>query len=188
MSMDDGQIVGLYWKRSENAISETANKYGRYCYYIAYNILRNNEDSEECVNDTYMKAWNAMPPQCPKCLSTFLGKITRNLSLNLFHHNNAAKRNPGQYIYALEEFAECVSYQSGAEEVENRDVIISTFNRFLEQLSKRDRKVFVRRYWYFSSIAEIAKEYGLSEENVKVILLRSRKKLKIILEEEGIYV
>ena len=185
--MEDAQIINLYWERSEDAIAETACKYGNYCYYIAYNILHSNEDSEECVNDTYLKAWKSIPPYRPNSLPSFLGKITRNLSLNRADYKKAEKRNSGQTIYALDEFAECVTTSNEIDKVVNRDAVVSIFNDFLGSLSKRNRMVFVRRYWYFSSIAEIAKEYGLSEINTKVILLRCRDKLRIKLEKEGVF-
>lgn len=115
--MEDRQIVDLYWARSENAISETERKYGRYCYYIAYNILHNNEDSEECVNDTYLNAWKAMPNQRPSKLSTFLGKITRNLSLNRWELYNAEKRGSGQIPLALDELHECIPTSNCADQL-----------------------------------------------------------------------
>jgi len=186
--VEDAEIIELYWLRSEIAISATAEKHGAYCRYIAFNILQNTEDSEECVNDTYWKAWESMPPHRPNCLSTFLGKITRNLSLNRYRHNTAAKRGGGQLTLALEELGECASSQPDLERLEDSDLIVRTLNRFLASLPKRDRMVFVRRYWYFSSAGEIAREYGLSQSNVKVILSRTRTKLKTALEQEGVAV
>lgn len=187
--MEDEKIIDLYWARSERAITETASKYGKYCHYIAFNILSNVEDSEECVNDTYLKTWESIPPRRPNFFSVFIGRITRNLSLNRLEYNRASKRCPGQVILPLEEFKECVpSQQNEIERIEDKDAIIKAFNTFLESLTTRDRKVFVCRYWYFCPIAEIAKAFDLSETNVKVILLRSRKKLKAILEKVGVVV
>lgn len=151
--MDDGQIIDLYWTRSEAAISETANKYNKYCHTIAFNILNNNEDSEECVNDTYMRAWGVMPPQRPNRLSTFLGKITRNLSLNKYEQYAAEKRNSGQVPLALEELQDCIPAAGNVEQtIEDAD-LLEIFNRFLATLPTETRKAFMRWYWYLSSVS-----------------------------------
>ena len=184
--MEDKQIVGLYWARSEQAISETAKKYGKYCYYIANNILRNYEDSEECVNDTYLKAWGAMPPKRPEKLSAFLGKITRNLSINKYKLLNTKKRGDGQLPIALEELKECIPSGDSVEQAMEEKELVQIFNRFLESLPEEKRKVFMRRYWYFSPVREIAEAYGMGESKVKMILLRTRKEFKIYLEQEGV--
>lgn len=184
--MEDRQIVDLYWARSESAISETADKYGRYCHYIAYNILHNNEDSEECVNDTYLNAWGAMPDQRPNKLAAFLGKITRNLSLNRWERYNAEKRGAGQISLALDELHECIPSPDSANQIVDDLALVELFNRFLASLAKEKRKIFIRRYWYLSPIAEIAADYSMSESKVKMSLLRSRNALKQVLEEEGI--
>lgn len=184
--MEDKQIVDLYWARSENAISETEIKYGRYCYYIAHNILHNNEDSEECVNDTYLNAWNAMPDQRPNRLSTFLGKITRNLSLNRWESYNAEKRGSGEIPLALDELHECIPPSNRADQMVDDLMLAEIFNRFLAALPKEKRMIFMRRYWYLSPIAEIAADYSMSESKVKMSLLRSRNALKQVLEKEGV--
>ncbi|MBQ8518585.1 MAG: RNA polymerase sigma factor [Agathobacter sp.] len=184
--MDDKKIIGLYLDRSEQAISETAKKYGRYCHYIAFHILHNQEDSEECVNDTYFRAWNAIPPSQPKRLQTFLGKITRNLSLNKWEKQTAQKRGSGQMEHALEELAECIPSENNVDKVIEDKLIVQIINDFLDHLSTEKRKIFVRRYFYFSSIKEIAKDYGLSESNVTVTLFRTRQMLKEVLEKEGV--
>lgn len=186
--MEDSEIVELFWLRAENAISEAAKKHGTYLNYIAFHILQNPQDSEECVNDTYLKAWETMPPRRPSRLSIFLGKITRNLSLNRLKHDTAQKRGAGQLSYALDELRECAAAQPELERMGDRELIVSALNQFLSSLPKRDRMVFVRRYWYFASISEIAKEYGLRQSNVKTILSRARAKLKATLETEGIRV
>ena len=165
--MDDGQIIDLYWARSETAISETANKYGRYCHTIAYNILHNNEDAEECVSDTYMRAWGAMPPKRPNRLSTFLGKITRNLSLNKYERYTAEKRGLGQVPLVLDELQDCIPDIGGVEQIMEDTELTEIFNRFLAALPKDIRKVFMRRYWYMSSVKEIAEDYGFSESKVE---------------------
>lgn len=186
--MEDKKIVDLYWKRSETAISETARKYGRYCRYIAFNILHNDEDSEECVNDTYLRAWNSIPPHRPSVLKTFLGKITRNLSLDKYEHFNAKKRNNGQMPLIFEEIQECLPASVDTENIIEEMALTDILNRFLSSLSLEQRKIFMRRYWYLSPIKEIATEYGISESKVKMSLFRSRNELKKMLEKEGVMV
>ena len=184
--MEDGQIIDLFWARSERAIAEADARHGKYCRAIAFNILRSPEDAEECVNDTWLNAWEAMPPRRPGCLAAFLGKITRNLALNRYKLLRADKRGGGQAALALDELGNWAAPRTEAEDVENRELIVSVLDRFLTALSKRDRMVFVRRYWYFSPVAEIAGEYHLSQSNVKMILARSRDKLRQALEQEGV--
>lgn len=186
--MEDEQIVELFWARSERAIAEADARYGKYCYSIAYNILYSTEDSAECVNDTWLNAWKAMPPRRPSCLSAFLGKLTRNLALNRYKRLRADKRGAGQLPLALEELGECAAARNEMEGVEDRALIVSVLDRFLASLPKRDRMVFVRRYWYVSSVAEIAEDYGLSQSNVKMILSRGRNRLRQALEQEGVRV
>lgn len=184
--MEDRQIIALYNERSEAALSETAAKYGKYCHTIAYNILYNEEDSEECVNDTWLRAWEVIPPQYPNRLSAFLGKITRNLALNRYKQNVAKKRGGGQVMFALEELAECVPGTDNAEAAAEEALLIETLNRFLADLPAEKRKLFLRRYWYLCSVKEIAEDFGMSESNVKMTLLRIREQLKSALEKEGI--
>ncbi len=186
--MDDKQIVDLYWERSETAISETSKKYGKYCRYIAFNILRNDENSEECVNDTYLRAWNSIPPNRPSALKTFLGKITRNLSLDRYEMLKADKRNNGQIPLVFEELQECLSASDNTENIIEEIAITDILNRFLASLSLEQRKVFMRRYWYLSPIKDIAAEYGMSESKVKMSLFRSRNELKSMLETEGVFI
>ena len=182
--MEDVRIVELFWERSETAIEETQRKYGRYCYHIAYNILFSNEDSEECVNDTYLRAWNAMPPHRPERLSAFLGKIVRNLALDRYDKKMATKRSAGVEL-ALDELEECVA---DTDEVWNEDEqrLRTAINGFLAALPQRDRMIFIRRYWYVSPISQIATEFGAEEGNIKVILHRTRKKFREHLIKEGI--
>lgn len=184
--MEDRKIVDLYWARSETAISETASKYGTYCQYIAHNILHNDEDSEECVNDTYMRAWNSMPGHRPSVLKAFLGKITRNLALNRYKTITAEKRNSGQVPLALDELHACIPSTDNTESVADNLVLAEIFNRFLDSLTIEQRKIFMRRYWYLSSISEIAADYKMGESKVKMSLLPSRNELKQILEKEGV--
>ena len=180
--MDDREIVALYWARSETAIRETDRKYGKYCHAIAYNILYSREDAEECVNDTYLKAWDSMPPKRPDRLSAFLGKITRNIALNRYAHDHADKRNINLteiYDEVMEPFADPSDM---IDEILLRDAI----NSFLAALPSETRILFLRRYWYMSPVKEIARDYGLPEGTVKSILSRTRKKFKAYLEKEGI--
>ncbi len=182
--MDDKTIVKLYWERSETAIEETAKQYGKYCYAVAFRILGNAQDAEECVNDTYADAWNAMPPHKPNRLATFLGKLTRNIALNRYYYNRAEKRTP-QTELILHEVEEFVP-QAGISEITDEILLKDAINRFLRSLPKQARIIFVRRYWYMSSVKEIATDLGLSESNVKVTLLRTRNQFKAYLEKEGI--
>lgn len=184
--MDDRQIIELYNERSETAISETADKYGKYCYYIAYHILYNEQDSEECVNDTYLRAWGAIPPRCPNNLSAFLGKITRNLALNRYRYYTREKRGLGQTSMVLDELQECVPASDSTEQAVEEKLLVEVLNRFLQELPIEKRMMFLRRYWYMSSIQEIAQDYEISEGKVKMSLLRIRNKLKQTLEKEGI--
>jgi RNA polymerase sigma-70 factor (ECF subfamily) len=185
--VEDYEIVELFWARSETAIRETECKYARYCHSVAYGILRNDEDAQECVNDTWHKAWNAIPPARPAMIRTFLGKITRNLSLNALEKQNADKRGAGQFAVALSEIEESVpDDNSDSERFIEDEAITEVINRFLGKLPAEQRKVFVRRYWYASSLEEIAGDYGMSVGKVKSILHRLRLKLKTELEKEGI--
>lgn len=184
--MEDNQIVELYWARSENAISETADKYGRYCFSIARNILHSSEDSEECVNDTYLNAWNAMPDQRPDKLAAFLGRITRNLSLNRWEKYTAQKRGAGQVPLVLDELQECIPAKERTDRIVDDLVLADILNRFLASLTAEKRKIFMRRYWYLSPVTEIASDFAISESKVKMSLLRSRNELKRFLEKEGV--
>ena len=185
--MDDRRIVELYWQRSETAIAETQIKYGKYCHYIAYNILSDDSDAEECVNDTYLKAWESMPPHKPTKLSTFLGKITRHLALNRREAQNAVKRGAGTVPVALDELAECIADTETGDPTDEI-ALRGALNRFLRALPEETMIVFLQRYWYFSSVREIAANRGISETNVKVMLHRARGKLKSFLEKEGIII
>lgn len=186
--MEDKQIVALYWQRSERAIEETAEKYGKYCHTIAYNILLNHEDAEESVNDTYMGAWKSIPPNRPDILSAFLGKITRNISLNRWRHKSAEKRGGGQVMVALDELLECIPAGEKPEEQIEAMELAKIIDSFLAGLKAEERRVFVCRYWYLDPIAEICKQFGYGESKVKSMLLRTRGKLLKYLEKEGIFI
>ncbi len=184
--MDDQTIIDLYWGRSEEAISETAAKYGGYCYSIAYNILTNNEDAEESVNDTYWTAWKAMPPRRPSILATFLGKITRHLSIDRWRAKTRSKRGGGELTLALEELGECACEDQTIEKVMERKELAAIINRFLDDLPETERRIFLCRYWYMDSVSEIGNYYGFSDSKVWSILHRTRQKLRTLLQKEGL--
>lgn len=182
----DTDIIRLYWDRNEQAIAETAESYGKYCYSIAFHILHDKEDSDECVNDTWFRAWNAIPPQRPKRLAIFLGTITRNLSFDKWKHKNALKRGSGEMELALDELAECVPAVHSTEEAVEAAELERLLNQFLHTLPEKECSIFLRRYWYVEEYSEIAKSYGMNLNTVKTSLFRTRKKLKDYLEQEGI--
>lgn len=184
--MEDSQIIELYWNRSETAIAETDRKYGKYCYSIAYNILTNNEDAEESVSDTYMAAWKAMPPRRPSILATFLGKITRHLSIDRWRSRNRYKRGGGEIILALEELEDCAAEEQAIEKVLERKQLALVFNRFLQSLPETERRIFLCRYWYLDTVSDIASYFEFSESKVTSMLHRTRKKLRTVLEKEGL--
>lgn len=183
--MEDLQIVQLYWDRNQDAILATSAKYGNYCHSIARNILGNLEDAEECVNDTYLKAWAAMPPHRPKLLGAFLGKITRNLSINRYKHDTANKRGSGKAAIVLDELKDIVSDSDSVEQIVDRKELIKAINAFLDKLSPDKRGIFICRYWYFDSVADIAVRFGKTKGSVSVILNRLRSKLRNHLTERG---
>lgn len=183
--MTDEQIIDLFWKRKETAIGEIQAKYGAYCFRVADNILKNREDSEECVNDTWLRVWNAIPPAYPKVLRMFLAKITRNLSFNRYQAKHRIKRGGGELEMVLEELEECLTDGFCLEEQVLARELGERINRFVRELPERNGNVFVRRYFYTETIEEIAERYGLTENHVAVILSRTRKALKAYLEREG---
>lgn len=183
--MDDARIIRLYWDRNEKAIPATAEKYGSYCASISKNIVGNAEDAEECVNDTYLNAWNSMPPHKPENLSAFLGKITRNLSLNRYRRNTAGKRGGGQSAAVLDEIAEFVSDTDSVEQEVDRKELLRAMDDFLNKLPADKRNLFVCRYWYFDSVSDMAIRFGLTENHVSVTLHRLRMKLHNYLSERG---
>ncbi len=186
--MEDREIVDLYWERSESAIHESDKKYGKYCYYIANNILKNSEDSEECVNDTYIKAWNSIPPKRPEKLSVFLGKITRNLALDVLDKLSAKKRDRTQIAVVLDELQGCIPSPVSIEKEVDNSELTENLNAFLRTLSEENRKIFLQRYWYLMSVKDIAKENDFTESKVKMSLMRTRENLKIFLEKEGVQI
>ncbi len=183
--MEDSYIIRLYFDRNEEAIGATATKYGNYCTAIAKNILGTAEDAEECVNDTYLKTWNTIPPQNPHILSAFLGKITRNLAFNRYKHQCAQKRGGGELSLVFEELAGCISEKDPTQELYDCKSLSEDINAFLETLPLRKRQIFVRRYFYTDSLDVIGRESGLSYSNLVMTLSRLRKKLRVYLIKRG---
>lgn len=184
--MDDHRIVELYWNRDTDAIRESINKYGAYCYTIANNILHDPKDSEECVNDTWLKAWKAIPPHKPEKLQMFLAKITRNLSFDYYNARSAEKRGGGEIILVLDELSECLPSESNVAVEYERKELGQFIRQFVNSLPLRDKNIFLRRYFFTDSVADIAGRYSISENYVMVLLSRTRKKLKKYLKKEGL--
>lgn len=184
--MDDEKIVDLFWQRDEQAISETSVKYGALCGRIAYGILGNSQDSEEIVNQAYLRLWNAVPPKRPDPFLPFLAKIVRNLALNRLKAENTQKRNPGEFTVSLDELDECIPDKKSTpgDPGQLRDCL----NTFLKGQKREVRSIFILRYFYCESIEEISEKTGYSESKVKSMLFRTRKKLRTYLESEGISV
>lgn len=185
--MDDKQIIALFFERSEQAITQLDLKYGTICTHISSNILKNEEDAKECVNDAYLAAWNTIPPQNPNPLLAYICKIVRNLSIKKYHTNTAHKRNC-HYDIALQELENCLAASLSLDDLFAEKELTKIINRFLSELDKESRILFVRRYFYADSISDIAVRFGISKHNTTVRLSRIRNKLKIFLEEEGIWI
>ena len=186
--MDDIEIVNRYWVRSESAIRATSEKYFRYCRSIAANILGNSEDAEEVINDVYYRVWNAIPPERPDNFRAYVGKITRNLSLDRLEKTKAEKRGGGQLDAILSELEECIAdNRNSYDTLIEAETITAALDRFLSNQSAENRRIFVRRYWRAASIEEIAGDFGMTTGKVKSILFRMRSKLRTHLESEGIY-
>ena len=183
--MDDAQIVGLYWQRDENAIACTDKKYKHYLHTIAYNILKNSEDSQESVNDTYLAAWNSIPPHRPQVLSTYLGKLTRRISIDLFRKKNAEKRTGSEYALSLEELSECLSAGDTTQQELDCQLLADAIADYLKTLPQEARTVFLGRYYYLDPVAKIAGYCHISQSKVKILLYRTRLGLGQYLKEEG---
>ena len=183
--MTDEEILALYFLREEQAITETANRYGSCCYTVANRILRSPEDSEECVNETWLRAWRTIPPSYPHNLKMYLTSITRNLAFNISRYRRADRRGGGEVDAVLDELSECLAAPGTPEEELIRRDLGRVINEFLDTLPERDRDVFLRRYYFVESPREIARRYRMREGNVAVILSRVRKKLKKQLLREG---
>lgn len=183
--MEDQTIVGLFWQRSEEAIAAAEQKYGGYCAAIARNILADERDREECLSDTWLGAWNSIPPQRPQALAAFLGRITRNLAFNRVRGAAAQKRGGGQLPLVLEELAECVAGGETPEEALDRRRLAEAIDGWLAGLPQKKRRLFVRRYWYADPIAEAARRCGMTEGAAAVALGRLRADLRRQLEKGG---
>ena len=183
--MEDQTIIDLFELRSEKAVGELADKYGKLCNRIAVNILKNERDAEECVNDAYLGVWNTIPPQKPEKLGSYVCRIVRNLAVKQYHYNTAQKRN-SYYDAALEELSECLPSGENVEETCDARELSQVLNRFLATLDKESRMLFVRRYWYADSVSALAEMFQLNPHTVSVRLSRLRQKLNRFLKEEGI--
>ena len=183
--MEDEKIVSLYWQRSESAIRETEEKYDRYLTKIAYNILNNVEDSRESVNDTYLAAWNSMPPHRPSVLSAYLAKLTRRISIDLFRYRTRDKRLGSEYAISLSELGDCVSGGNTTEELVNVKLLADAIGIYLRTQSPEARTAFLGRYYFLDSVREVAAYLGISESKCKTLLYRTRIGLKAYLEKEG---
>ncbi len=184
--MDDHKILDLFWERSDAAIGEVSAKYGKFCHSVAMQILHNMMDAEECVNDTWLHAWNSIPPSRPTLLQAYLGKITRNLSLDRWKRNTAQKRGGSQVELLLEELEDCISAEDSVEDEVETKVVAQLISDFLREQPEMGRWLFIRRYWYGDSIAQLAEKTKFTESYVKTSLFRLRQKLKKRLEEEEV--
>ena len=183
--MKDQEIVSLYWNRNEDAIHQTQMKYGAYLSKVSYNILADFEDSKECVNDTYLAAWNSMPENRPNNLATYLGKITRQISIDVFRKRHREKRYASEYAVSLDELGDSFTNGVTPEQELDAKLLDEAINRFVSALPEMTQRAFVGRYYFFDSIKEIATYCGLTEGKVKVLLFRTRQKLKVYLNKEG---
>ena len=184
--MEDSQIVSLYWDRDETAIDHTDRKYGQYLAKIAYNILADREDCQESVNDTYLAAWNSMPPPSPNVLSTYLGKLTRRISIDLFRKKTSQKRFAGEYALSLQELACCISGGNTTEQAVDCRELMGAIENYLRSVSEEARNVFLCRYYYLDPVKTTAKHLGISESKVKILLHRTRNGLWEHLQKEGL--
>lgn len=183
--MEDMQLIGLFWARDEAAIRETDRKYGRYCFKISVNIVTSPEDAEECVSDTWLRAWDTMPPERPRSLRAYLGRIVRNLSISLYRRRHAQKRYTGIETL-LSELDDCVPAYGQTEQAAEARRITEAINSWLDTLEPRDRALFVRRYWYGDAARDLARAAGMTQGQLSGKLYRLRERLRLHLEQEGI--
>lgn len=183
--MEDAEIVELYWARNEDAITQTKAKYGAYLNRVAYNILSDLEDSQECVSDTLLAAWRSMPDNRPKNLRTYLGKITRQVSIDLYRRRNRMKRYASEYAISLEELGDSFSDSKTPEDELDAKLLTEAVNRFLRSLPEDARNTFIGRYYFFDSVKNVARYCGISESKCKSMLYRTRQSLKVYLQKEG---
>ena len=186
--MDDLKIVELFNARDEDAISAISDKYGKYCFLVAKNILANDQDAEECVNDTWLKVWNTIPPACPTHMRAFVAKITRNLALDRYRADSAQKRGGGEMTVALSEIEEVIDNELSFDSELERKRLADCIDRFLYSLSEKERNIFIRRYFFIEAIKNIASRYSMTENGVAKVLSRTRQKMRNFLESEGINV
>ena len=186
--MTDERIIEMYNERTEEAIKATKEKYGGYCYSIAYNILQKGEDAEECENDTYLCAWNSIPPVKPKVLASFLGTLTRRISLDCFRKRTADKRGGCEVELSFDELEECISDGKSIDESLDEKSLAEIISTFLHNIKEAECNVFLRRYFYFDSVDDICKRYGFTKSKVKMMLCRTRERLKNELEKEGVFI
>lgn len=185
--MNDSEIIALFFQRSETAIGETEKKYGALCHSVAWNLLHSQEDAKECVNDTWHGLWNAIPPHRPEKLGPFAARITRNLAMKRLAHQNAEKRQA--VTVSFEELSQCIPDEKTVEQALEGRELTKLLDAFLDTLEAEDRNLFLRRYWFFDSIRELASRFGITQNHVKIKLYRMRKALKQYLEQEAqIYV
>ena len=183
--MQDSQIVDLYWRRNEAAIDQTDKKYGRYLTKIAYNILADREDSQESVNDTYLAAWNSMPPHRPDVLGTYLGKLTRRISIDFFRKRTSQKRGGGEYALSLQELESCISGGNTTEQALDLQLLSEAIETYLRSVTQEARNVFIGRYYYLDPVKKIAGYCRISESKTKILLHRTRQGLWEYLQKEG---
>ena len=183
--MEESEIIALFWKRDERAISEAENACGSYCFSIAENILHSREDAEECVSDTWLRAWQSIPPQRPKRLRLFLGRITRNLAFDRYRSRTAAKRGGGEMEAVLEELEDCIASSENVEQDFDKRELQRSINAFLRELPYRERQIFLRRYYYAEPVGSIAASFGLTGNHTTVILKRTRERMRKHLQKEG---
>ncbi|MBQ4105567.1 MAG: sigma-70 family RNA polymerase sigma factor [Clostridia bacterium] len=186
--MEDSKIIDLFWQRDERAIAEIKKKYGNYCYTISHRILKSAEDAEECLNDTYLRAWNTMPPKYPQVLSGYLAMIIRNLSIDKYRKKASFTRGAGQTEIPLSEIEMCIPAQMSIDDEMDAQTLAKIISAFLREINDADRDIFVYRYWYLASVKEISEKYGFSQSKVKTSLHRTRNKLRQRLEKEGVFV
>lgn len=181
--MTDAEIIASFWERADSAIPSIAEKYGAYCSSIARNILGSPEDAEECANDTWMRVWNSIPPEKPLCLSAYVGRIARNLAISRLRHDSAQKR--GEAALILDELADIVSGDDTPETEFDKNVLLDAIREWLSLQEKRNRQIFVRRYWHSEKVSDIARRFSLSKGHASMLLTRMRRELAVYLRERG---
>lgn len=182
--MEDSEIIALYYERNEDALRHTAERYGSYCRHLSFQILRNHADAEECVNDTWVRTWNSIPPARPVSLRAYLAKITRNLSFDRYESIHAKKRGNGETAVILDELAECIPSDASVEEEVHLHQLTDVITRFLSARTETERVLFVRRYFFNEPLKEIASRTGITRGNIKTILYRMRQDLRNVLKQE----